>query len=383
MGQQAREETPVIEKLLQDRILVLDGAMGTMLQRYPLDDRDYRGERLADHPHDVKGNPDILVFSRPDVIAEIHDAYLEAGADIIETNTFTATSIAQADYHLEAHVFDMNVAAARLARERADRFSTPDRPRFVAGSIGPTNRMLSMSPRVNEPAFRSVSFAEVQASYAEQIRGLLDGGCDLLLAETVFDTLNLKACLVAMDQVFTERGRRWPVMLSVTITDKSGRTLSGQTIDAFWASVAHIRPLSVGVNCALGAREMRPYVAELAALAGCLTSCHPNAGLPNAMSEYDELPATTAGLPARAGLRGDGQHRRRLLRHHARSHPRHRRRRRRAAPAPPAAAGGDRSLPDLRRPRDLPRPAGHQLRHGRRAHQRHRLRPLRRPHQEG
>jgi 5-methyltetrahydrofolate--homocysteine methyltransferase len=297
----------MIDKLLSERILILDGAMGTMVQRYRLGEADYRGARFAGHAHDLKGDHDLLVLTRPDVIAEIHDAYLDAGADIIETNTFSATRVAQADYHLGELCHELNVAAARLARARADAASarTPDRPRFVAGAMGPMNRMLSMSPRVNEPAFRAVTFEQVRDAYAEQARGLLDGGVDLLLVETIFDTLNAKAALVAIQEVFAERGRRWPVIVSVTITDKSGRTLSGQTIEAFWTSVEHVAPLAVGVNCALGAREIRPYVADLAAIAPVAVSCYPNAGLPNAMGEYDEQPDTTAGLLAefaRAGL---------------------------------------------------------------------------------
>ena len=287
-----------LEQLLEERILILDGAMGTMIQRHQLGEADYRGERFAAHTHDLKGNTDVLVLTRPDVVSSVHDEYLDAGADIIETNTFTGTSIAQADYALEPVVYEINVEAAKIARRCCDAWTakTPNRPRFAAGSIGPTNRSLSISPNVNDPSFRSVTFDEVRRSYAEQVRGLIDGGVDLLLCETVFDTLNLKACIVAIEEIFEERGRRLPVMLSVTITDRSGRTLSGQTVDAFWTSVAHAEPLSVGVNCALGAREMRPYVAELSAMAGVHVSCYPNAGLPNAFGEYDEQPETTAAL---------------------------------------------------------------------------------------
>jgi 5-methyltetrahydrofolate--homocysteine methyltransferase len=295
----------MIEDLLRQRILILDGAMGTMVQRRKLTEADHRGERFAAHPIDLRGDTDILCLTRPDVVSAIHDEYLQAGADIIETNTFNATRIVQAEYHLQDLAHEINVAAARLARARADAHATADRPRFVAGSIGPLNRMLSMSPRVNEPAYRAVTFDEVRAAYAEQVRGLLDGGVDLLLVETIFDTLNSKACLVAIEEIFEERGRRWPVMVSVTITDRSGRTLSGQTLDAFVASVSHVRPLTLGLNCALGAAEMRPYVAELAGLTPAFVSCYPNAGLPNAMGEYDEQPETTAGLLgelARAGL---------------------------------------------------------------------------------
>ncbi|HEX9102244.1 MAG TPA: homocysteine S-methyltransferase family protein, partial [Polyangia bacterium] len=286
-----------LRALLKERVLVLDGAMGTQIQARKLGEADFRGDRFRDHPRELKGNSDLLALTRPDVIRDIHDAYLAAGADVIETNTFTATSIAQADYGLESAVYDINVAAARIARAAADDSKRQTgRPRFVAGAIGPTNRTLSISPEVNDPSFRAVTFDQVRAAYAEQVRGLLDGGVDLLLAETVFDTLNLKACLFAIDEVFAERKARVPVMLSVTITDKSGRTLSGQTIDAWWVSVAHARPFAVGINCALGAAEMRPYLAELAAIADCYVSCYPNAGLPNAFGEYDETPEMTAAL---------------------------------------------------------------------------------------
>jgi len=291
--------TPTFEDLLKKRILVLDGAMGTMIQRHKLDEGSYRGTRFKDHGRDLKGNSDILVLTRPDVIRSIHDEYLAAGADIIETNTFTGTSIAQADYALEPIVYELNVTAAKIAREACDAFTkkNPDKPRFVAGSIGPTNRTLSISPSVNDPSFRAVTFDEMERAYAEQVRGLIDGGCDVLLAETVFDTLNLKACIVAIEEVFAEKGRRLPLMISVTITDKSGRTLSGQTIDAFWTSVEHAKPLSIGVNCALGATEMRPYIEDLSSRAkDHYISCYPNAGLPNAMGEFDELPEMTAGI---------------------------------------------------------------------------------------
>jgi len=278
-----------LESLLRERILVLDGAMGTMVQRYRLTEADTRGDRFRDHPQDLKGNTDVLVLTRPDVISRIHEAYLDAGADIVETNSFGATRIVQSEYRLGDLAYEMNVAAARLARSAADAAAarTPGKPRFVAGSIGPLNRMLSMSPRVSDPAYRAVTFAEVQGAYAEQVRGLLDGGADLLLPETVFDTLNLKACLVAIQEVFAERGTAVPVILSVTVTDKSGRTLSGQTLEAFWASVEHIRPLAAGINCSLGAREIRSHLAELAPLVPAYVSCYPNAGLPNAMGEYD------------------------------------------------------------------------------------------------
>jgi 5-methyltetrahydrofolate--homocysteine methyltransferase len=287
-----------LDALLARRILVLDGAMGTMIQRHGLVEADYRGERFRGHGHDLQGDNEVLVLTRPDLVREIHDAYFAAGSDLVETDTFGATAIAQADYGLESAVREMNVTAARLAREAAAAWTarTPDKPRFVAGAIGPTNRTLSISPDVNDPTFRTVTFDQMKAAYAEQVRGLVEGGCDVLLVETIFDTLNAKAAIVAIEEVFEAAGVRLPVLVSVTITDRSGRTLSGQTIDAFWTSIAHARPFAVGVNCALGAREMRPYVAELAALAPCWTLCYPNAGLPNAFGGYDEVPETTAGL---------------------------------------------------------------------------------------
>ena len=287
-----------LNQLLEERILILDGAMGTMIQRERLEEADYRGTRFAAHEHDLKGDNDLLVLTRPDVIRKIHDQYLQAGADLIETNTFNSTRIAQADYHLEAIVYELNVTAAKIARAAADAVTkiTPERPRFVAGAIGPTNRTLSISPKVNDPSFRAVTFDEVRESYAEQTRGLLDGGVDVLLVETIFDTLNAKACLVAIEEVFAARGERVPLLISATITDKSGRTLSGQMIDAFWVSVMHAEPLAVGINCALGAKEMRPYVEELARIANTYVSCYPNAGLPNPFGEYDEQPETTAAM---------------------------------------------------------------------------------------
>ena len=276
-----------LEALLAERILVLDGAYGTAIQARTLADGDYRGERFRDHPRDVAGDPDLLNLTRPDVVEDIHRSYLAAGADIVTTNTFTATAIAQADYGLEDAVYDLNVAGAQIARRAADAFG-PDR--FVAGSVGPTNQTLSLSPRVNEPAYRTVSFDRMTEAYAEQIRGLVDGGIDLLLIETIFDTLNAKAAIAAAGDVAPDV----PLMISVTITDRSGRTLSGQTIDAFWLSVAHAEPFSVGVNCALGAAEMRPYLESLARIAPVFTTCHPNAGLPNAFGGYDERPETTS-----------------------------------------------------------------------------------------
>jgi 5-methyltetrahydrofolate--homocysteine methyltransferase len=286
-----------LDQLLHERIAILDGGMGTLIQSHQLSEQDFRGKRFADHDHDLQGDNDLLVLTQPEIMKNIHLQYLEAGADVIETNTFNATSIAQADYGLESAVYDINVAAAKLAKQAAAEITArdPKRPRFVAGAIGPTNKTLSLSPDVNDPSFRAVTFDEVRTSYAEQIRGLLDGGVDLLLPETVFDTLSLKACLMAIFDVKEERNIDIPLMLSVTVTDASGRTLSGQTIGAFWTSVAHAEPWSVGVNCALGAAAMRPYVAELSDIADAWVTCYPNAGLPNAFGEYDEKPPDTAG----------------------------------------------------------------------------------------
>jgi 5-methyltetrahydrofolate--homocysteine methyltransferase len=287
-----------LHDLLAKRILLLDGAMGTMIQRYRLTEAEFRGERFRDHRHDLKGNNDLLILTRPDVIGEIHRAYLAAGADIIETNTFSSTAIAQSDYGLGSLAYELSVDGARLARAAADEWSgkTPDRPRFVAGAIGPTNRTLSISPDVGNPAFRAVTFDQVAAAYKDHVRGLVDGGVDLLLLETIFDTLNAKAAIAAILDVFDEKGVHLPLMISVTITDRSGRTLSGQMLDAFYTSIRHAKPFSVGLNCALGAREMRPYVAELARIAETYITCYPNAGLPNAFGEYDELPDETAAL---------------------------------------------------------------------------------------
>jgi 5-methyltetrahydrofolate--homocysteine methyltransferase len=287
-----------LERLLTERILILDGAMGTMVQQQKLDEPAVRGERFRDHPVALKNNIDLLVLTRPDIISTIHHGYLEAGADIIETNTFAATAIAQADFNLESLAYDLNVEGARLAREAADEWSdrTPDRRRFVAGAIGPTNRTLSISPDVNNPGFRADTFAHIREAYREQVRGLIDGGVDLLLLETIFDTLNAKAAIAAMLDEFEARAVELPVMISATITDRSGRTLSGQTLDAFYVSIGHVRPFSVGINCAFGASQMRPYVAELSRLATEYVTCHPNAGLPNAFGEYDEAPTDTARL---------------------------------------------------------------------------------------
>jgi 5-methyltetrahydrofolate--homocysteine methyltransferase len=306
------DRTAELTRLMEQRILVLDGAMGTMIQQLRLGEADFRGAPscgLAGHAHDVKGDNDLLVLTRPEAIAAIHDAYLEAGADLIETNTFNATSIAQADYGLADRVREINLAAAAIARDAADRWTarTPDKPRFVAGALGPTSRTASISPDVNDPGKRNVTFDELRGAYREAADGLIDGGADLLLVETVFDTLNAKAALFAIDEAFAARGARLPLIVSGTITDASGRTLSGQTPTAFWHSVRHAKPLAVGLNCALGAALMRPYLAEIAQVADAFVSCYPNAGLPNPMSEtgYDETPQETARLAldfARSGF---------------------------------------------------------------------------------
>jgi 5-methyltetrahydrofolate--homocysteine methyltransferase len=291
-----RDRTDELRELLSQRILVMDGAMGSMVQQHKLQEADFRGTLLADHPKDLQGNNDLLVLTRPDVVREIHGAYLAAGADIIETNTFSGTTIAQADYGLEHLVTDINYEAARLARAEAERFTEkdPSKPRFVAGALGPTNRTLSLSPDVEDPGFRAVTFDEVHAAYKQQALALVRGGVDILLVETIFDTLNAKAALLAVRDVLDELGVNLPIMISVTITDLSGRTLSGQTVDAFWTSVAHAAPLSVGINCALGASQMRPFLTELANVAPVPISAYPNAGLPNAFGGYDEQPETTA-----------------------------------------------------------------------------------------
>ncbi len=290
--------TAEFEQLFKERIVIIDGAMGSLIQTYNLEEKDFRGTRFTAHPKDLKGNNDLLSLTRPDVIEEIHARYFAAGADVVETNTFSSTSIAQADYELQSVVTDLNVAAVQCARRAADAAErkTPGRKCFVAGAIGPLNRTLSMSPDVNRPDFRAVSWAQVTEAYAEQVRALLKGGVDALLVETIFDTLNAKAALFAIETVFDEVGRRVPVMISVTITDASGRTLSGQTIGAFYDSIRHSKPFSVGINCALGGREMRPYIQELSRLAECYVSCYPNAGLPNAFGGYDETPAEMAAV---------------------------------------------------------------------------------------
>ncbi|GAB3824674.1 hypothetical protein GCM10028895_33340 [Pontibacter rugosus] len=279
-----------IYKLLQERVLVLDGAMGTMIQRYQLQESDFRGDRFQDHTGDLKGNNDLLSITRPDVIKAIHAEYLEAGADIIETNTFSGTSIAMADYHLEHIVYELNYESARLAREAADEIEAklPGKPRFVAGAIGPTNRTASLSPDVNHPGYRAITFDQLVEAYYEQVRGLVDGGSDLLLVETVFDTLNCKAALFAIDQYVQDGGKELPIMVSGTITDASGRTLSGQTVEAFWNSISHAPILSIGFNCALGARQLKTHIKELSRISDTYISAYPNAGLPNAFGGYDE-----------------------------------------------------------------------------------------------
>jgi 5-methyltetrahydrofolate--homocysteine methyltransferase len=288
-----------LPSLLEKRIVILDGAMGTMVQRFKLSEADYRGERFKDHPKDVRNNGDLLTLTRPDVVRDIHEAYLASGVDIIETNTFGATRVAQDDYGLGDFALEMNRESAKLARAAADKFSTPDKPRFVAGALGPTPRTASISPDVNDPGARNVDFEELRASYYEQAKGLTEGGADLLLVETIFDTLNAKAALFAIEEWFAESGERLPVIISGTVTDASGRILSGQTVTAFWYSVRHARPLAVGLNCALGAALMRPYIQELAKVAGdTFISCYPNAGLPNPMAEtgFDETPEVTSRL---------------------------------------------------------------------------------------
>ena len=287
-----------IRKELKNRILVIDGAMGTMIQRHSLTEADYRGERFKDWHSDVKGNNDLLCITQPEIIKGIHKQYLAAGADIIETNTFSSTTIAMADYDMQALAYELNVAAAKCAKDAVAEFMTENpgsHPKHVAGAIGPLNKTLSLSPDVNNPGYRAVTFDEVVTAYKEQIKGLVDGGVDILLIETIFDTLNAKGAIFAAKQFFRETGiAELPIMISGTITDASGRTLSGQTLEAFYTSVMHAEPLSVGLNCALGAAEMRAHIEELSQIAACYTSAYPNAGLPNAMGEYDEAPHETA-----------------------------------------------------------------------------------------
>jgi 5-methyltetrahydrofolate--homocysteine methyltransferase len=297
-----------LAEIMKQRIAIIDGAMGTMIQRYKLSEADYRGARFADHPKDLKGNNELLQLVKPEVLREIHTQYLVAGADLIETNTFGATSIAQEDYGLAHLAREMNVEAARIARACADEVATPDRPRFVAGALGPTPRTASISPDVNDPGARNIHFDELRAAYREQAEGLVEGGADVFLVETIFDTLNAKAAIFALDELMEETGLRLPGFVSGTVTDASGRILSGQTVSAFWHSVRHARPLAIGLNCALGAALMRPYIEELAKVAGdTFISCYPNAGLPNPMSDtgFDETPQVTGALMeefARAGF---------------------------------------------------------------------------------
>ncbi|WP_321840913.1 homocysteine S-methyltransferase family protein [Paraburkholderia bannensis] len=307
MNQPAEHATPSattytraasLPALLASRIVILDGAMGTMIQRYKLDEAAYRGERFKDYARDIKGNNELLSLTQPQIISEIHEQYLAAGADIIETNTFGATTVAQDDYGMGELAIEMNIQSAKLARAACDKYSTPDKPRFAAGAIGPTPKTASISPDVNDPGARNVTFEELRRAYYEQAKALMDGGCDLFLVETIFDTLNAKAALFALDQLFEDTGEVLPIMISGTVTDASGRILSGQTVEAFWNSLRHAKPLTFGLNCALGAALMRPYIAELAKLCDTYVSCYPNAGLPNPMSDtgFDETPADTSAL---------------------------------------------------------------------------------------
>jgi 5-methyltetrahydrofolate--homocysteine methyltransferase len=281
-----------ITEILKERILVLDGAMGTMIQKYKLEEKDFRNDQLKDHPHTLKGNNDLLVITRPDIIKEIHAKYFEAGADIAETNTFGSNAVAQDDYKLQHLVYDMNFQGAKIAREVADEFTKkqPNKPRFVAGSMGPTTKIASISTDVNDPGFRAITFDQLVKAFKEQAKGLVDGGADLLLIETITDTLNAKAALFAIEELFEETGKRLPIMVSGTITDASGRTLTGQTTEAFLISVSHVPLLSIGLNCALGAKELRPYLQVLANKSDFFVSAHPNAGLPNEFGQYDESP---------------------------------------------------------------------------------------------
>ena len=285
-----------IEDILKERILVLDGAMGTMIQRHKLEEEDFRGSRFKNHSHPLKGNNDLLSITRPDIIKDIHRQYLETGADILETNTFSSTSVAQADYHLESIVYELNFQSAKIAREVADEFTRKDpaKPRFVAGSMGPTTKLASMSPDVNNPGYRAITFDQLAVAFKEQARGLVDGGVDMLLLETVTDTLNVKAALFAIEELFEETGKTVPVMISGTITDASGRILSGQTTEAFLISVSHVPLLSIGLNCALGASALRPYLQVLNEKAPFFVSAHPNAGLPNEFGKYDQTPEEMA-----------------------------------------------------------------------------------------
>jgi 5-methyltetrahydrofolate--homocysteine methyltransferase len=294
----SQDRIALLNETAAKHILVLDGAMGTEIQAAKLSEDDFRGARFKTHGHDLKGNNDLIALTQPEILAAIHRAYYEAGADIAETNTFNANRISQADYGMEAYVREINVEAARIARREADAMTakTPDKPRFVAGAIGPTNRTASISPDVNDPGFRNISFDELVSAYKEQADALIEGGSDLILIETIFDVLNAKAAIYAVQDVFETRGESLPIMISGTITDLSGRLLSGQTVEAFWNAVRHARPWSIGLNCALGAKELRPYVDELSRIADTRVSSHPNAGLPNAFGGYDESPEHMAGL---------------------------------------------------------------------------------------
>jgi 5-methyltetrahydrofolate--homocysteine methyltransferase len=295
-----------LREILDKRIMIIDGAMGTMIQRYKLTEADYRGERFKDWHLDVKGNNDMLVLTQPHIIKEIHREYLDAGADIIETNTFSAQAVALADYDMQAYAYEISKEAAKVARQAVEEYQkdNPGSEKFVAGAIGPMNKTLSLSPDVNNPGYRAVTFDEVADAYYEHVKGLVGGGADILLIETIFDTLNSKAAIYAIEKYFRDTNQRLPVMISGTITDASGRTLSGQTLEAFYISVSHAEPLSIGLNCALGAEQMRPHVEELASIAACYVSCYPNAGLPNAMGEYDESPEITASIVSEWAAQG-------------------------------------------------------------------------------
>ena len=299
MSPVAYTRAAALPDILRQRLVILDGAMGTMIQRFKLTEEQYRGQRFKDFHRDVKGNNELLSLTRPDVIRDIHEQYLASGADMVETNTFGATTIAQADYDMADLAYEMNLQSARLARAACDQYSTPDKPRYVAGALGPTPKTASISPDVNDPGARNVNFEQLRAAYLEQTLALIEGGSDVLLVETIFDTLNAKAALFAIDEAFEQTGERLPIMISGTVTDASGRVLSGQTVTAFWYSVRHAQPLSIGLNCALGAALMKPYIQELAKVApDTFISCYPNAGLPNPMSEtgFDETPDVTSRL---------------------------------------------------------------------------------------
>ena len=310
---------PSIKDILEERILVLDGAMGTMLQRHRFNESDFRGDRFKDWPVPLQGNNDLLTLTQPEAIAEVHRKYFEAGADIVETNTFSSTSVGMSDYNMEELVYELNLESAKIARKEADAFTKrePEKPRFVAGSIGPTNKTASMSPDVDDPGFRAITFDDLRIAYREQVEGLIDGGVDFLLVETVFDTLNAKAALFAIEEAREEKQIDIPIMISGTITDASGRTLSGQTAEAFMVSVSHIPLLSIGFNCALGADQLTPYLEVLSAKSEFAISAHPNAGLPNAFGNYDQTPEQMADQIKNISRKIFGKHSRRLLRHHS------------------------------------------------------------------